>query len=754
MTDLQRIVLASLFHDIGKFAQRTEVLTHREIDTSKEDLRYEHAYYTRLVLNTVLQEVGVEDDNLVSLSARHHNPSNNVEWLIAEADRISSGIDREGSGGYSEQGVANTPLQSVFDNLYGESRNSHVYKLGPLTAENLFPQREGPRLNYQDHWNNFLGELAKQKISDTETLYLALDTLLERWWWCIPASTQQGNTDVSLYDHSVTTAALASVMYEYHRKKGDLEDIEGVKNRAEKKFLLVTGDVSGIQRYIFDLKTTSYNAKMLRARSFEIQILADVVVYEILKRLGLPIFCRIMNGGGQFILLLPNTEQTKECLSSMRKELQEHCLKRYFGELSLNISEGVEVAASDLMMSPEQDGLTPIQKTMQKRVQDAQKAKEKEYQVLLSCSEDHVLGWYYEEISSAQDVCEVCHIRPKRREETCEVCEKLIEIGGRLPQAKALILKQEQQETFLPFGWNIEVETENNDPHGNMVFSVNTYIPGYPMVKMPYHLPREGERILEFSELANKSTGTKKLAMFKADVDNLGSIFAFGLGRRLSLSRYATMSRMLHAFFSLYVHHSLLDKADYSLIYTVFSGGDDLCVLGPWDRVIDYARFIREEFARFVSNNNVTLSGGVVLSPSSLPVRFMASQAEEALEKAKGLPGKNAVTLFSTSVKWDDLPMLMKEADQLEKEIEQEILSSVFVYRLLRYQKMRKEIDEGKKLSRNLLWRSHLAYAFARNFKQSDRQQKEQRLETLVKLIEEKQLTIPVSYVSYKRREE
>ncbi|NPV37753.1 CRISPR-associated protein, Csm1 family [Brevinematales bacterium NS] len=754
MTDLQRIVLASLFHDIGKFAQRTGFLTHNEIDTSKEDLKYEHAYYTRLVLNGVLEKVGIKDDNLVSLSARHHNPSMNLEWLIAEADRISSGIDREGSGGYSEQGVANTPLQSVFENLYEESGNSHVYKLGPLTAENLFPQQVSPGLNYKDHWNNFLGELGKQKISESETLYLALDTLLERWWWCIPASTQQGNTDVSLYDHSVTTAALAPVMYEYHRQKGDLEDIERIKNREEKKFLLVTGDVSGIQRYIFDLKTTSYNAKILRARSFEIQILSEVVVYEILRRLGLPIFCRIMNGGGQFILLLPNTRQTRECLSEVRTELQRHCLVRYFGGLSLNVSEGVEVSALDLMMSPEQDGLTPIQRTMQKRVQDAQKSKETKYQAVFSCSEDHVLGRYYESISSAQDICGVCEIRPRREGDTCEVCRKLINIGGRLPKATAVILKKEQKEAFLPFGWDVEIETGQRGTYGPMVFSVNAYKDGYPMMKMPYYLPQEGERILEFADLAEKSTGTKKLAMFKADVDNLGSLFAFGLGRRLSLSRYATMSRMLHAFFSLYVHYSLVQKGDYSLIYTVFSGGDDLCVLGPWDKVINYARFIRQEFGRFVSNNRVTLSGGIVLAPSSLPVRFMASQAEEALEKAKGLKDKNGVTLFSTSVKWDDLPGLMEEADRLEKEIEQNILSSVFVYRLLRYQKMRREIDEGKKLSRNLLWRSHFYYAFSRNFKQTDRQQKERRLEELVKLIEEKKLTIPVSYVSYKRREE
>ena len=67
---------------------------------------------------------------------------------------------------------------------------------------------------------------------------------------------------------------------------------------------------------------------------------------------------------------------------------------------------------------------------------------------------------------------------------------------------------------------------------------------------LPYVAPKkEDEDLLTFEEIANLSVGNKKLAMFKADIDNLGLVFSQSLGKKMSFSRYADLSHLMHYFF-------------------------------------------------------------------------------------------------------------------------------------------------------------------------------------------------------------
>lgn len=57
-----------------------------------------------------------------------------------------------------------------------------------------------------------------------------------------------------------------------------------------------------------------------------------------------------------------------------------------------------------------------------------------------------------------------------------------------------------------------------------------------------------------FGELAKKSEGIKKIAVLRADVDNLGTSFVYGFRRGederyVTLSRTAALSRQLSLFF-------------------------------------------------------------------------------------------------------------------------------------------------------------------------------------------------------------
>ncbi len=352
-----------------------------------------------------------DNDDVTRLAASHHNPDKWDEWIVAEADRISSGADRQDSENELGTNYLTTPLSSIFNNINlnnNENNFQMAYHLKPLKPDYIFPKQNTNFLqnDYSIYWNNQNGNLLndlnnKKDRLVNENLFLALDTLLEQYLWCIPSATQQGGNDISLYDHSVTTAAIASVLYEYHNQKNSLNDISSIKNGEEKKFLFVTGDVSGIQNYIFDLETTT---AMLRARSFEIQALCEVVAFEILERLNLPIFCRISNGRGRFLLMLPNTESSKNELEKLRKELDSYMLKRYYGELALCISDGIEASANDMMQSD-------VKKLFSKFSQDSSIAKLKKFQKALENTESHILSEDYEKIRGAENICNICMIR-------------------------------------------------------------------------------------------------------------------------------------------------------------------------------------------------------------------------------------------------------------------------------------------------------------------------------------------------------
>ena len=83
----------------------------------------------------------------------------------------------------------------------------------------------------------------------------------------------------------------------------------------------------------------------------------------------------------------------------------------------------------------------------------------------------------------------------------------------------------------------------------------------------------------------------------------------------------------------------------------MYSGGDDLFVVGAWDDIIELAVDIRRNFARF-TEGRLTMSGGIGIYRESYPISVMAEETAKAEENAKHYPGKNAVTLPSDGEKY------------------------------------------------------------------------------------------------------
>lgn len=92
-------------------------------------------------------------------------------------------------------------------------------------------------------------------------------------------------------------------------------------------FLLVEGDIRGIQRYIYDVSSKGA-LRGFRARSFHLELLLEETADDLLQELRLPATQMLFSGGGHFHLLLPDTPSIRERLSSLRNSMSKRFWER------------------------------------------------------------------------------------------------------------------------------------------------------------------------------------------------------------------------------------------------------------------------------------------------------------------------------------------------------------------------------------------------------------------------------------------
>ncbi len=791
----EEIVIAAWLHDVGKMVQRADVkdLYNRDLEgqycKTTKDGRYthQHVVYTEGFLDAFKDCLpdSVNFGHVKKLAANHHNPSSYYDWIISQADCLSSGSDRcnilglekcEDENAFDEEKLKfyEKPMIHLLSTIKLEEMAAPVQsycKMQPLTDDNLIPDSnyKTSKEEYRRLYDQFVKDFKKLEGLKYDDFLLSLDSLLERYWWCIPSATN-ADADISLYQHAKTTAAFASALYEWH-KQNNCEDEVSLR-KDDKKFLFINGDISGIQKYIFDLKTTSDNAKLLRAKSFQLWALSEIICQHIVKKFGVTYANIMTSAGGKFIILLPNTADSKTKLKNFQIEIEEYFLREFAGKLSFIISNGTESSYLDLQKGN-------VISLINRIGDDADRAKSKKMQNVLF-KHGAILHEFYDDLQKNGE-CPKCGIFAATSSKSdddgaednrhCKNCEKLIEIGSKLVKNEKIVLKTDKLDNF---GKMIELYPRDKDLDTKSFYYVNNFHARNPLMNLPYVAPKdEKENLLTFEEIAKKSKGVQKLAMFKADIDNLGLIFSQSLGKRMSFSRYADLSHLLHYFFSSFYAWFVKNHKDQNgdsyenKIYTVFSGGDDLCVLGAWDSVLQFALDFQKELKKFTNSNpSVTISGGIVLSPSNVPVRAIAESAEENLEKSKsysnGKNQKNAITLFGTTVSWEEYEKCLEDGKLLESLLENKKLSTGVIYKFLDFAN-RAERTLGKKEEqdgvadvselinpKDRIWKSNLIYIISRNVKDSEIKAKLTKFgESPESMINSR---IAISYALYRQR--
>jgi CRISPR-associated protein Csm1 len=240
-------------------------------------------------------------------------------------------------------------------------------------------------------------------------------------------------------------------------------------------------------------------------------------------------------------------------------------------------------------------------------------------------------------------------------------------------------------------------------------------------------------------EKKGRPVGIEAIATLKGDVDNLGLLFQQGL-RNPCFAREAGFSRQLNAFFAVWLPAVCASEPNFRDCYTVFAGGDDFFLIGPWKKQIDLACRMRADFSRYVAGNpRITFSAGLSVTKPGLPVRQLGDAAEEALEKAKGRRvdgqlAKDGVRVFDRIVSWKTLEQMLGAASDLDAWRAEYGFSTGYLYDLLRYVDMAENLASDQVHLENALWRSHFFYRTYRMLERNKKLDRDQRKHCLGEL--------------------
>ena len=777
-----KVALAGLLHDIGKMAQEAMYATPEYLNANAGLYQpffngahtHRHAVYTAAFIEQIEKllprqlnkaQWGLEDA-FINLSAGHHVPETPLQWIIAMADRISSGWDREKFEEYNKaiafQDYKKTRLLPLFEALLDEKKKDYNwhYPLKEMSALNIFPiSKEAALLSessaqanqdYKQLFDEFIYALERllHKDENIELWFEHFESLMLLYTSAIPAA-RAGKVvpDVSLYDHSKSTAALSAALYLYHRETQTLT-VEAIRDRQQTKFLLIGGDFYGIQDFIFSDSGESgkSRSKILRGRSFAVSLMCELAADMICRGIGLPSTSMLLNAAGKFTIIAPNTKSARQAVAAAETSINEWLVRKTIGVNAFGVSI-VEAKPEDFEAGRFVQAYESLSEAMAAR----------KYHKFDPDKYAGVVEGFLDTFDNSLNppLCPYCGKRPsssraegrkkdQKDQSLCAICCDHIFLGENIVKKNRIAIARKDadirggqtkllepifdqyQVAFIDgeLGnlaekgqllkyWDISISDDGKVAADVTARFINGYVPVYTREDNYDDRILEGaadektkldlvEAIREnrpktFNHLACKARnpvpdekksykGIQALGILKADVDHLGMLMTCGIpDRRFSLSRLATLSRQLHGFFCLYLPHLLKTNPAFRDIYTVFAGGDDLFLIGPWNHIIDLAEYLQERFKDYVCQNpHIHFSAGISLEKAHTPLIKMAANAEDALAAAKQA-GRNRITLFGETATWEEFVSLRKISKTLENWRGGNFINNADLFRINRF---------------------------------------------------------------------
>lgn len=648
-----KLVIGGLLHDVGKVIYRTG-------DGRK---------HSRSGYDYLKEEIGLEDKGILESVLYHHadalkNPTiadDSNAYVTYIADNIASASDRRenGSGDYGFE--MSMPLQPVFNILNGNHGQQYYHPQMLKEKEINYPTSEVKT------YDEFFYKSVKEQLSDTlrgiewNAQYVnSLLSVLETTMGFLPSSTSKKEVaDISLYDHVKLTAAVNSCIFQYLQEQGITNYREELYKNAnafyeKQAFLIYSIDLSGIQAFIYTIHSEDA-LKTLRSRSFYLEIMMEHLIDTVLERLSLSRANLLYSGGGHCYLLLPNTEQVKSVLEEFVKEVNAWLMETY--DVALYAATGYAEASANNLKNVPQGSYSELFKTVSNTI-----SQKKAHRY----SAAEILKLNRKERERYNRECRICKTMNRINENgLCPICAAMKNASKAIMYEPFFVVLHEKKENALPFpcGGYLIAESEQElrqrleeNPESLIrAYSKNRYYTGLKVATKIWvgNYQSDARTFEELAERAKEAGAIRRIGVLRADVDNMGQAFTAGFSETYNtLSRTATLSRQLSLFFKCYINE-ILAQRKYRIgigegprnAMIVYSGGDDLFIVGAWNEVIELAVDIRDAFAEY-TEGTLTISAGIGMYTPKYPISQIAYEVGDLEEESKNMPEKNSITIL------------------------------------------------------------------------------------------------------------
>ncbi|MDR3063036.1 MAG: type III-A CRISPR-associated protein Cas10/Csm1 [Methanobrevibacter sp.] len=617
--ELENIKMAALLHDIGKFYQRTDKPHSEEFSKLTTDNYGENGAHGKWSA-TFIDKYNLGED-VKDITLYHHMPNNSnnpqLTKIVQKADHHASS---ERIKSEKNDGVKKEPLRSIFSRVnldgrnkldnesflpleqlslekYGENFNDYYNKITPKKGKNV-------NLDYLALWNKFEGEFKKLNTIGLDSDFNTTLSLLKKYTSTMHSAAYRSVADISLFDHLKTTAALATSRYIFSK-----DGHERLKKKVDdqKVYLVINGDISGIQKFIYRVSSPqdaqAGMSKRLRGRSLYINLLNDSIASKITNDLGLNQSNILFCGGGRFVIVAANTKNIIEKLNELRHKINKMFIDKFNAELYLAVAYE-ESSGNDLERFGDITSKLNTKLTLDKKQKFINQLEE---------------VFKLEESVNYDKTCSVCGKPTKSENGICAFCKDHENLGQVVTNAKFMIKAYSKNKAsfnfyekdlgigykFLGYTATLEfIENLKNDfpfekleiiKLNDTEFLDKDILQAIGEVKASQSIrdsnkislgfnflgntvPRHSKYPLYFEHLAQISTGANKLGIVKMDVDNLGKIFTSGFKsleedkkdkdgnvitdgegnpikiKGATISRISTLSSQLDMFFSGFIN--------------------------------------------------------------------------------------------------------------------------------------------------------------------------------------------------------
>ncbi|MDR1886411.1 MAG: type III-A CRISPR-associated protein Cas10/Csm1 [Prevotellaceae bacterium] len=703
----EHIYLAALLHDIGKFYQRADtgnVSTSKYLSqTNKTESilpqhkgAYTHKYclwtaqfmddnrdvFANLTGTDSSDLTGVTD--LRDLAVCYHLQKEQLSSLgqiVKEADSLSSGVDTDSEEAFKDyrdeaswDAFKKRRMVSVFETIKQKTFETkwHLPVTKLSVSKDYFPKADfQSNPDYSGLWKEFIDEFTLIRANTCSAFGETLLNLLYKYTACIPASTVNF-PDVSLYDHAKTRAALAVCLYDF-QQSGE---------QSPQPFLLIGADLSGIKSYLYQI-VSKHAGKNLKGRSFFLHLLSDAVTRYLLKELNLFQANVICNSGGSVYLTAPNTDFVRKKIREISDIIEQKFFTSFGTSLFVAI-DAVAISKDVLMHKSKQENLGQIWHTL---FEKCERKKSSKFASLIESRYNSFFAPIHQGGDALRDeITGEEFLESEKSENTKLIIKK--------DTNQQIILGEKLQETDLMIVSDKKLKCLDNEFYINPAdLGFYYYFPKNEQLTQSvdnssivrfnnctFHQPVKGNNnSCEFRfyggnkfnrqafEDLSQNPNISNLGVLRMDADNLSSVFQKEIPpERATLSRFATLSRLLDYFFSGYLNkiRETTDTENQSFI--IHSGGDDVFIVGSWDVTITLAKRIREDFREFTCHSNLFgISGGMSVIPAKFPLIKGAEESENEEQHAKNHSvkgtGKNAFSFMNMPLNWE------KEFQSVEK---------------------------------------------------------------------------------------